>query len=150
MVDISRLQNDFELVKKILSEAPEINKFARIAPEEYQARGEKLYQALADNDLEVGLVFSDEHYCGDVPYLCGNCNLTVEQVAAVVGRNGTHLIAGLEGGYVAEQLTQGYPVSVHKAELLQLADEKYPVAAEKFEDILSIGTVSWDRNLDLG
>ncbi|MBE6357204.1 MAG: M24 family metallopeptidase [Lentisphaerae bacterium] len=138
MVDINRLQNDFELVKKILSEAPEINKFARIAPDEYQIRGQKLYQALADNDLDVGLVFSDEHYCGDVPYLCGNCNLTVEQVAAVVGRNGTHLIAGLEGGYVAEQLAKDYPVSVHKAELLQLADEKYPVAAEKFEDILAI------------
>ena len=138
MIDITRLQNDFELVKKILADAPEIDKFARISPDEYRSRGEKLYAALAENGLEVGLVFSDEHYCGDVPYLCGNCNLTVEQVAAVVGRNGTHLIAGLEGGYVAEQLTGNYPVSVHKAELLQLADEKYPVAAEKFEDILAI------------
>lgn len=137
MVDIQRLQNDFELVKKILAQAPEIDKFARIAPNEYEMRGKKLYDALADNGLEVGLVFSDEHYCGDVPYLCGNCNLTVEQVAAVVGRNGVHLIAGLEGGYVAEQLTRDYPVTVHKAELLQLADEKYPVAAEKFEDIIA-------------
>ena len=137
MVDIKRLENDFELVKNILAQAPEINKFARIPAEEYRTRSEKLYHALKDNGLEVGLVFSDEHYCGDVPYLCGNCNLTVEQVAAVVGKTGTHLIAGLEGGYVAEQLTADHPVTVHKAELLQLADEKYPVAAEKFEDILA-------------
>ena len=138
MVDLKRLEQDFEIVKKVLASVPEIDKFARIAPDEYRIRGEKLYAALADAGIDVGLVFSDEHYCGDVPYLCGNCNLTVEQVAAVVGKSGTHLIAGLEGGYVAEQLAKDYPVSIHKAELLQLADEKYPVAAEKFEDILAI------------
>ena len=138
MVDLKRLEKDFEIVKKVLASVPEIDKFARIAPDEYRIRGEKLYAALAESGINVGLVFSDEHYCGDVPYLCGNCNLTVEQVAAVVGRNGTHLIAGLEGGYVAEQLAKDHPVAIHKAELLQLADEKYPVAAEKFEDILAI------------
>jgi len=138
MVDLNRLQKDFDLVKRILADAPEIDKFTRISPAEYQQRSENVYKNLADAGLEVGLVFSDEHYCGDVPYLCGNCNLTVEQVAAVVGKDGTHLIAGLEGGYVAEQLSRHYPVKIHKAELLQLADEKYPVAAEKFEDIVKM------------
>lgn len=138
MVDLNRLQKDFDLVKQILADAPEIDKFTRISPAEYQQRSENVYKNLADAGLEVGLVFSDEHYCGDVPYLCGNCNLTVEQVAAVVGKDGTHLIAGLEGGYVAEQLSRHYPVKIHKAELLQLADEKYPVAAEKFEDIVKM------------
>ena len=45
-------------------------------------------------------------------------------------------MAGLEGGYVAEQLAFRSGAAVHKAELLQLADEKYPVKAEKLDDIL--------------
>ncbi len=45
-------------------------------------------------------------------------------------------VAGLEGGYVAEQLAPRAGAIVHKAELLQLADEKYPIQAERLEDVL--------------
>ena len=42
-------------------------------------------------------MFSDEHYNGDVPYLGGNTNITIEQMTGVIGPNGFHIIAGLEG-----------------------------------------------------
>ena len=84
----------------------------------------------------VGLVFSDEHYAGDVPYLGGNTNISIEQVAGVIGPNGFHVVAGLEGGYVAEQLADRAGATVHKVELLQLADEKYPIRAERLEDVI--------------
>lgn len=135
ILDSKRLRADFDLVLPILEAAPAVDKSRRIAPSEYRERADRLFRALQEHDLSVGLVFSDEHYCGDVPYLCGNCNITVEQVAAVIGRTGVHLVAGLEGGYVAEQLARNN-VAIHKAELLQLADEQYPVAAERFEDIV--------------
>ena len=43
---------------------------------------------------------------------------------------------GLEGGYVAEQLADRSGATVHKVELLQLADEKYPIRAERLEDVI--------------
>jgi hypothetical protein len=82
-------------------------------------------------------VFSDEHYSGDVPYLGGNTNISIEQVAGVIGPNGFHIAAGLEGGYVAEQLADRAGAIVHKVELLQLADEKYPIRAERLEDVIA-------------
>lgn len=136
MINKESLQKDFCKVLAILGRVTEIDKNLRIRPEEYAERAKKVYAGLHERGLEVGLLFSDEHYCGDVPYLCGNCNITVEQVGAIVGPDGAHLVAGLEGGYVAEQLARGKNAGIHKAELLQLADEKYPVQAETFEDIL--------------
>ena len=70
-----------------------------------------------------------------MPYLGGNTNITVEQVAGVVGKTGFYIVAGLEGGYVAEQLSSRSGAKVRKAELLQLADEKYPVKAIRLEDV---------------
>jgi len=58
-------------------------------------------------------------------------------VAGAIGPSGFHVIAGLEGGYVAEQLAPRARAVVHKAELLQLADEKYPIQAERLEDVLA-------------
>ena len=106
-------------------------------PSEFRRRQDLVKAALARQGIDVGIVFSDEHYCGDVPYLGGNTNVTVEQVAGAMGPTGFHIIAGLEGGYVAEQLSPRAKAFVHKAELLQLADEQYPVAAERLEDILA-------------
>jgi Xaa-Pro aminopeptidase len=94
----------------------------------------------------VGLVFSDEHYSGDVPYLGGNTNISIEQVAGVIGPNGFHIAAGLEGGYVAEQLADRAGAAVHKVELLQLADEKYPIRAERLEDV--IAAAAGGKNVD--
>lgn len=133
--DESRLRNDFEKVLTILKKTPRIDPFVRIGKAEFLERCSKVQNALAANGFDVGLVFSDEHYCGDVPYLGGNTNISVEQVAGIVGKTGFHLVAGLEGGYAAEQLSPRSGAMIHKAEILQLADEKYPVEAESLEDI---------------
>ncbi|TVR67317.1 MAG: M24 family metallopeptidase [Spirochaetaceae bacterium] len=134
-LDSARLRADFETVLSILEATPELDKTLAVERGEFEARSRRVQKELEAREIDLGLVFSDEHYCGDVPYLGGNTNITVEQVAGVAGRTGFHLIAGLEGGYVAEQLARRSGAVVHKAELLQLADEEYPVAAESLEDI---------------
>lgn len=132
------LQNEFKKVLPIIEAVqPRINP-ARTTPRNEFARRVRVVQsALAQTDCPVGLVFSDEHYCGDVPYLGGNTNIQVEQVAGVIGKTGFHILAGLEGGYVAEQLAPRAGAKVHKVEMLQLADEKYPIRAERLEDVLA-------------
>jgi len=128
---------DLARVTRILEETPAIDREYLAPREEFLARVEKVNAALQRHGHIVGLVFSDEHYCGDVPYLGGNINVSIEQVAGVVGPTGFHIVAGLEGGYVAEQLAGRAGATVHKAELLQLADEKYPIAAERLEDVIA-------------
>lgn len=134
---VSQLRKEYEMVEKVLAHYPTVDKTLAIEKDEFVARRKKVAKALQDKGLTVGFVFSDEHYDGDVPYLGGNTNVHVEQVAGVVGPNSFHIVAGLEGGYVAEQLAPRAGAKVHKAELLQLADEKYPIDAEKLEDILT-------------
>ena len=135
-MDSTRLKKQFAKVVKVLEHARPIDKNRMVERAEFDSRLARVQGALAEQGVRVGLVFSDEHYCGDVPYLGGNTNITVEQVAGIVGKTGFHLLAGLEGGYVAEQLSGRSGAKVHKTELLQLADEVYPVAAEKIEDVL--------------
>ena len=120
-INMQKLASHFEKVRRILEKSPTIDKFKMIGRQEFLSRAEKTYGELARQGIEVGLVFSDEHYCGDVPYLGGNTNVTVEQVAGIIGKTGFHLLAGLEGGYVAEQLSSRSGAKVHKLELLQLA-----------------------------
>jgi Xaa-Pro aminopeptidase len=130
-------RQDLERVECILNETPRIDREYMAPKEEFLARAARLNEALARAGHTAGFVFSDEHYSGDVPYLGGNTNLSIEQVAGVIGPNGFHLVAGLEGGYVAEQLAFRSGACVHKVELLQLADEKYPIQAERLEDVIS-------------
>jgi len=130
------LNHDFRKILNVLSECPEIEKSLAVPPEEFTRRQVATWQALEQVSLDVGFVFSDEHYDGDVPYMGGNTNITIEQVAGVIGKGGFHIIAGLEGGYVSEQLAARANANVHKAELLQLADEKYPIRAERMEEVL--------------
>ena len=118
-----RLREDFAKVLAVLEKTPPIDKHRQVELPEFQARTAHVQGLLAREGVDVGFVFSDEHYCGDVPYLGGNCNISVEQVAGVVGKTGCHIIAGLEGGYVAEQLSPRAGAVVHKVEMLQLADE---------------------------
>src|SRR5262249_25028122 len=125
------LDQDFRKVLDVLAECSGIEKSLAVPLQEFTRRQHATWQALQQADLDVGFVFSDEHYNGDVPYLGGNTNITIEQVAGVVGTDGFHVIAGLEGGYVSEQLASRANTKVHKAELLQLADEKYPIRAER-------------------
>src|SRR5262249_8844831 len=128
--------SEYAAVERILHATPTIDKSFGISRNEFQARQRKVSDALADRGLPVGVVFSDQHYCGDVPYLGGNTNISIEQVAGVIGRNGFHIVAGLECGYIAEQLADRAGAKVHKVELLQLADEKYPIRAERLESVL--------------
>jgi hypothetical protein len=130
------LSRDFRKVLDVLANCPGIEKSLAVPTKEFMRRQAATWQALERADLDVGFVFSDEHYDGDVPYLGGNTNITIEQVAGVIGEEGFHLIAGLEGGYVSEQLAARANAQVHKVELLQLADEKYPIRAERIEDVL--------------
>jgi Xaa-Pro aminopeptidase len=129
-------RQDLDKVLRILSDTPSINREYVTPPEEFQARVGRTNEALQRHGHTVGLVFSDEHYAGDVPYLGGNTNISIEQVAGMIGPNGFHVVAGLEGGYVAEQLADRAGATVHKVELLQLADEKYPIRAERLEDVI--------------
>ncbi len=130
------LSQDFQKILRVLEEFPGVDKSIIVPPEEFAQRQRATWLALEKAGLDVGFVFSDEHYDGDVPYLGGNTNITIEQVAGVIGSNGFHLVAGLEGGYVSEQLASRANARVHKVELLQLADEKYPIRAERLEDVL--------------
>ena len=132
------LSRDFDKVLDVLTASQGIEKDLSVPSQEFARRQAATWQALEKSDLDVGFVFSDEHYDGDVPYLGGNTNITIEQVAGAIGKNGFHLIAGLEGGYVSEQLAPRANTKVHKVELLQLADEQYPIRAEKIEDVLDL------------
>ncbi|MBE5817121.1 MAG: M24 family metallopeptidase [Clostridiales bacterium] len=124
-----------QFIAEILKKAPKFDKFARIEKEEFQARHKKVYEALKAAGFEAGIVYSDEHYCGDVPYLGGNTNISIEPVAGIIGKTGFHLLAGLEGGYIAEQMAPRAGVKVHKVEMLKLADEEYPVEVETLDQV---------------
>ena len=129
-------RDECQKVTRILESCPTVDKTLAVETEEYLARQERVAAALAADGFDVGFVFSDEHYNGDVPYLGGNTNIGVEQVAGVIGPTGFHVAAGLEGGYIAEQLAERARAKVHKVELLQLADEKYRIRAVRLEDVI--------------
>jgi Xaa-Pro aminopeptidase len=133
---LSQFLEECKLVEKILANCETVDKSFCIPTEEFLERQRKVYEALREIGLEVGFVFSDEHYDGDVPYLGGNTNVQIEQVAGVIGKNGFHIIAGLEGGYISEQLAWRAKAQVHKVEMLKLADEEYPIKAERIEDVI--------------
>jgi hypothetical protein len=52
----------------------------------------------------------------------------IEQVAGVIEKDGFHI--------AAEQLAGRAGAVVHKVEMLQLADEKYPIKAERLEQVI--------------
>src|SRR5579859_5458407 len=138
-------RQDLEKVLSILAGTPAIDREYLAPREEFQGRVRRTNEALQRHGHTVGIVFSDEHYAGDVPYLGGNTNISIEQVAGVIGPNGFHVVAGLEGGYVAEQLADRAGATVHKVELQQFdfvdggsrtVGEKYPIRAERLEDVI--------------
>lgn len=133
---LGKMDREWALVRDILAHTPVPDKQLAVETEEFLRRQAAVWEALAKEGASVGLVFSDEQYDGDVPYLGGNTNISIEQVAGAVGPTGFHIIAGLEGGYICEQLAERARAKVHKVELLQLADEKYPIDAERLEDVL--------------
>jgi Xaa-Pro aminopeptidase len=131
-----------ERVLRLLDSWPEIDRTRRIPTSEFVERRRKVWQAIGSPpyQADVGFVFSDEHYSGDVPYLFGNTNVAIEQVAGAVGpddlgRSG--IIAGFEGVYVAGQRAGRGGAVVYPTESLQLADEIYPVEGFSLKDILN-------------
>jgi Xaa-Pro aminopeptidase len=136
--DTAELKKEMEKVAEVLEAAPPVDPTRSVSTEEFQLRQRKVWDALRRAGFDCGFVFSNEHYNGDVPYLGGNTNITIEQVAGVIGPNGFHIIAGLEGGYTVEQLSPRSGASVHKVEMLQLAGEDYPIDAERPEEVFAI------------
>jgi len=125
-----------KIISAILEQAPSIDKSKRITTAEFKQRQKKVIDVLSANGIDCAFVYSNEHYCGDVPYLGGNTNISLEPVAGVIGKGGFHLLAGLEGGYVVEQLAPRADIKVHKVEMLKLADEDYPIDVERIEDVI--------------
>ena len=56
-------------ISKILDKAEKIDKSACIKKEEFLERQKKVIEALEKEEIDAAFVYSDEHYCGDVPYL---------------------------------------------------------------------------------
>ena len=136
MFNIHEWSKQANIVADILARAPKIDKTLRVGTEEFRRRQQAVYQSLAAAGYDGGIVYSDEHYHGDVPYLGGNTNISVEPVAGIVGKNGFAILAGLEGCYVAEQLSPRSGCRVGRVEMLKLADEEYPVEADRMEDVV--------------
>ncbi len=146
---LAEWRREAELVERVLAACPPVDKTFAIPTSEFVERQQRVARAVRAAECEVGFVFSDEHYDGDVPYLGGNTNIQIEQVAGAIGPSGFHIIAGLEGGYIAEQLADRARATVHKVELLQLADEKYPIVAERIEHVLDAAAGTRVRRIAL-
>ena len=142
-------QEEFERISALLARTPEVNPFRSIGSEEFASRQKRVWKALQQAGLDAGFVFSNEHYNGDVPYLGGNTNITIEQVGGVIGQHGFHIVAGLEGGYTVEQLSSRAGAPVHKVAALQLAGEDYPIEAERFEDVFTAACGTRPRRIAL-
>ena len=123
----------------IAENSPGIDKRFEVPLEEFVERRRKVWQAVSERcGVDAAFAFSDEHYSGDVPYLGGNTNYSVEQVAFGLGPDPmtSGIIAGFEGVYIAGQLAPRAGVPIYPTESLQLADEKYPVEGFSMGDIL--------------
>lgn len=136
MFNIRQWSKQANIIADVLSRAPKIDKTLRVGKEEFQRRQKAVYEALSKAGFDGGIVYSDEHYHGDVPYLGGNTNISVEPVSGIVGKNGFAILAGLEGCYVAEQLSKRSGCRVGRVEMLKLADEEYPVETDRVEDVV--------------
>ena len=122
MFNLKEWNKQANIVADILSKAPSFDKTLRVERPEFERRHKAVYAALEKAGFDAGIVYSDEHYHGDVPYLGGNTNISVEPVAGVIGKNGFSILAGLEGCYVAEQLSPRSGCKVARVEMLKLAE----------------------------
>ena len=149
MFNINEWKKEADIIAGVLNRAPSFDKEFRIPKEEFQERWRKTWEGLEKAGIDLGFVYSDEHYCGDVPYFGGNTNIHVEPVAGLVGKNGFFLLAGLEGGYCAEQLSWRSGCQVRKVEMLKLADEDYPVEAVTMEEVFEEACGRKPQNIGL-
>ena len=130
-----QVRTEVEKVIVVLKATPPVDPTKTISTQEFQQRQAKVWHAIQQAGFDGGFVFSNAHFHGDVPYLGGNTNIQVEQVAGVIGPNGFHLIAGPEGGFAVEQLAWRAAAPVHKVDMLKLADEEFPIDAERPEAV---------------
>ena len=133
---IEQWEKESTKIAKILKSAPNIDKFMEISPQEFARRQKAVMNELKKAGLKIGIVFSDEHFHGDVPYLGGNVNVILEQVAGIIGENGFHIVAGQEGCYISEQLSKRSRAKVHRVEMMKIPGTEYPTDAERIEDII--------------
>ena len=129
-------RSDLEKVVRILEETPGIDREYMTPIEEFQQRVRKVNDTLAS----TGTRSAWSSRTSTTPEMCRTSEgfQAIDRTGGrVVGPTGFHVVAGLEGGYVAEQLVYRSGATVHKAELLQLADEKYPIKAERLEDVIT-------------
>lgn len=124
------------IISKVLESAETFDTEYLLPREEFLLRQKKVWDMLEREGAECGIVYSDEHYCGDVPYLAGNNNIIVEPIAAVLGKNGLFFIAGLESGIVAEQFCHRSDVKIRKTDILKIGSENYPEGVLTPEQII--------------
>ncbi len=131
--------NKLKKLEILVEKSPQIDRHFSIPREEFVERRRLIWKALLkESNIDVAFAFSDEHYSGDVPYMGGNTNYSIEQVAFGLGPDPciSGIIAGFEGVYIAAQLAKRAGIRVYPTESLQLADEKYPVEGFSLKDIL--------------
>ena len=138
-----------QIVCDVLQKAPAFDKNFLLPASEFTARQQKVWTMLQKEGFDCGIVYSDEHYCGDVPYLAGNTNIIVEPVAAVIAKNGLYFIAGLESGIVAEQFCHRSGVKIRKVDILRVDDKDYPRHLLRPRDIIEEACGGKPRNIAL-
>ena len=122
------LSEKLKKLETIIVKSPKIDRHFIIPKEEFTERQRKTWKALKNEyDIDVAFAFSDEHYSGDVPYLGGNTNYSIEQVAFGLGPDPdvSGIIAGFEGVYIAGQLASRAGIMIYPTDSLQLADEMF-------------------------
>lgn len=129
MFDKNSWMKQAEIVSKVLEKAPSFDKGYMLPAEEFRMRQENVWNMLKQKGYDCGIVYSDEHYCGDVPYLAGNNNIIVEPIGAVLGEKGLYLMAGPESAIVAQQFCPRSGAEI------------------RVMDILNLGTGQADKNL---
>ncbi len=133
------LSKKLKKLETIIEKSSKIDRHFIIPKEEFTERRRKTWKALKEaHNIDVAFAFSDEHYSGDVPYLGGNINYSIEQVAFGLGPDPytSGIIAGFEGVYIAGQLASRAGIMVYPTDSLQLADEIYPVEGFTLRNIL--------------
>jgi len=128
-------RQDLDKVLRVLQDTPAIDR-EYMAPLKNSRRVFKAPTGIAATRPHRRPGFFRRALCRRRPLPRWKHKFSIEQVAGIIGPNGFHVVAGLEGGYVAEQLAGRAGATVHKVELLQLADEKYPIRAERLEDVI--------------
>ena len=137
------------IIADVLDQAPEVDRNYRLPPEEFIARQKNVMQMLRENGADCGIVYSNEHYCGDVPYLAGNNNIIVEPIAAVLGKEGLFFIAGLESGIVAEQLCHRSGVKIKKVDIHKIDEPDYSTDLLRPEQIIDMACGGKPKNIAL-